>query len=103
MDRKKNISRTIEGCTATNKRHYAATSSDLIQNWLASKNYKALLKFVLETVLNILRDKLRVKKEVRELAQRVDDLAMVELCVHHKVIDYADFIQIVQVVNVSYY
>ena len=59
------------------------------------------MRFVLEATLSILREKLQKVPQVRALAGRADDLAMVELCVHHKVIEYADFIQIVQVINVS--
>ena len=76
-------------------------SSTKITEWLEDKNYRALLKFVLESTLNILRDKLRVIPQLKVLALRVDDMAMVELCCHHNVISYPDFIQIVQVINVS--
>ena len=77
-------------------------SSQQIQDWLADKNYRPLLRFVLDSTLNILRDKLRVIPELAVLALRIDDMAMVELCCHHKVIDYPDFIQIVQVINVRH-
>jgi len=42
--------------------------------------------------LSILRGKLEILPHVKLLAQRADDLAMVELCVHHSLIEYADFI-----------
>ena len=68
---------------------------------LADKNYRGLLKFVLETILHILREKLGKVKETANLAKSADDLVMVELCAVYKVISYPDFIQIVQVINVS--
>lgn len=68
---------------------------------LSEKNYRGLLKFVLETILYILRDKLFKVKEVSHLAKSADDLVMVELCAVHSVITYPDFIQIVEVINVS--
>jgi hypothetical protein len=68
---------------------------------LNEKNYRGLLKFVLETILHILREKLLKVREVMHLAKSADDLVMVELCAVHSVITYPDFIQIVQVINVS--
>ena len=62
----------------------------------------ALLKFVLETILNILRTKLIEGRKVTEsMARGADDLVMLEMCAIHKVISYPDFIQIAQVLNVS--
>ena len=62
----------------------------------------ALLKFVLETILNILRTKLIQGKKVTEsMARGSDDLVMLELCTIHQVISYPDFSQISQVLNVS--
>ena len=91
----------MEGCTATSSRHFIATSNQLIEQMLKDKNYRGLLKFVLETILHILRDKLSKVKDVMHLAKSSDDLVMVELCAVHSVITYPDFIQIVQVINVS--
>jgi hypothetical protein len=87
-----NISRNLEGMHSTNKRHFVATSHSKIQQYLDRKDFNGLLKFVLETTLNILRDKLRQIPKLKQLATRVDDLAMIELCVHYSVIQYADFI-----------
>ena len=47
---------------------------------LQERNYRGLLKFVLETILHILREKLAKVKEAANLAKSVDDLVMVELC-----------------------
>lgn len=68
---------------------------------LQEHNYRGLLKFVLETILHILREKLALVKEAKHLAKSADDLVMVELCAVHSVVSYPDFIQIVQVINVS--
>jgi len=65
---------------------------DLIEKWSKEKNYRALLKFVLEAILNILREKLVKIKQVGGLAKSADDLVMVELCAIHGVISYPDFI-----------
>lgn len=62
----------------------------------------ALVKFVLDTILNILRTALISSKVVSEnLARGADDLVMLEMCTIHQVISYPDFIQITQVLNVS--
>lgn len=62
----------------------------------------ALVKFVLDTILNILRTNLISSKVVSEsLARGADDLVMLEMCTIHQVISYPDFIQITQVLNVS--
>ena len=86
------ISRTIEGCTNTTSRHYLASAMDLIESWSKEQNFRALLKFVLEAILNILREKLVKLKQVGSLAKSADDLVMVELCAIHGVISYPDFI-----------
>jgi hypothetical protein len=53
-----------------------------------------LLKFVLDAILNILRDKLETIKETKPLAKASNDLVVVELCTIHKLISYPDFSQI---------
>ena len=70
---------------------------------MKEKRYKQLLKFVLDTILDILRHKLALIPKCADLAKRIDDLAMTELCAHNNLISYPDFIQIVQVINVSSY
>ncbi len=65
---------------------------DLIRQWTKEKNYQALLKFVLEAILNILREKLVLQPKVGNLAKSSDDLVMLELCAIHEVISYPDFI-----------
>jgi hypothetical protein len=65
---------------------------DLIERWSKEQNFRALLKFVLEAILNILREKLVKLKQVGSLAKSADDLVMVELCAIHGVISYPDFI-----------
>jgi hypothetical protein len=99
--RKDNLSRALEGCTATSTRHYLAGSLQTIENFIGSGNFRALLKFVLDTIIYTLREQLVKVKEVGKLAKSADDLVMVELCAVHGVISYPDFIQIVQVINVS--
>ena len=72
----------------------------IIDEWLQEGNYVALLKFVLDTILNILRTKLSQAANVgKELAKGADDIVMLEMCAINKVITYPDFIQIVQVLN----
>ena len=74
-----------------------------IDEWIEQRDWVALVKFVLETILNILRTKLiEGRVPVTEsLARGADDLVMLEMCKIHKVISYPDFIQIAQVLNVS--
>jgi len=73
-----------------------------IDQWITESNWVALVKFVLDTILNILRTALISSKVVSEnLARGADDLVMLEMCTIHKVISYPDFIQITQVLNVS--
>lgn len=67
----------------------------------SQKQYKQLLKLVLETISNILRSNLQKIPQLRMLAGRVDELAVIELCVHYKVIEFPDFVQIAQIINVS--
>ena len=74
---------------------------EMIRKWTSEKNHRALLKFVFETILNILREKLVKVREVGALATSADDLVIVELCAVHGVISYPDFVQIAQVINVS--
>jgi hypothetical protein len=59
---------------------------------LNEQNYRGLLKFVLETILNILREKLAKVPDAQHLAKSSDDLVMTELCAVHAVISYPDFI-----------
>lgn len=73
---------------------------DPIEGWLEHKCYNTLLKFVLDTILNILRDKLETIKETKPLAKASNDLVVVELCTIHKLISYPDFSQICQVINI---
>lgn len=94
-----NISRTIEGCTSTNSRHFIASSMDPIEDWLKDKNYYSLLKFVLETILNILREKLMTIKQTKPLAKVSSDVVVVELCAIHQLISFPDFSQVCQVIN----
>lgn len=95
-----NISRTLEGCTSTNQRHFIASSVNRIDQWITESNWVALVKFVLDTILNILRTALISSKVVSEnLARGADDLVMLEMCTIHQVISYPDFIQITQVLN----
>ena len=70
-----------------------------IEEWLQSKSYNSLLRFVLDAILNILRDKLLTLKETRGLAKTSSDIVVVELCTIHKLISYPDFSQICQVIN----
>ena len=98
--RSDNISRTLEGCTSSTSRHFIASSMDPIEGWLEHKCYNTLLKFVLDTILNILRDKLETIKETKPLAKASNDLVVVELCTIHKLISYPDFSQICQVINI---
>jgi hypothetical protein len=72
---------------------------DPIEEWLQSKSYNSLLRFVLDAILNILRDKLLTLKETRGLAKTSSDIVVVELCTIHKLISYPDFSQICQVIN----
>ena len=77
-----------------------SSSMPLIDEWLQQENYVALLKFVLDTILNILRTKLaELPNFGKELAKGADDIVMLEMCTINKVISYPDFIQIVQVLN----
>ena len=72
----------------------------IIDDWLKEGNYVALLKFVLDTILHILRTKLQKTPNIgKELARGADDIVMLEMCTINKVISYPDFIQIVQVLN----
>ena len=72
----------------------------MIDDWLREGNYVALLRFVLDTILNILRTKLENTPNFgKELAKGADDIVMLEMCTINKVITYPDFIQIVQVLN----
>ena len=72
----------------------------IIDDWLKEGNYVALLRFVIDTILNILRTKLENTTNVgKELAKGADDIVMLEMCAINKVISYPDFIQIVQVLN----
>lgn len=96
-----NLPQELTGLHCTDKRHFVALSHPLIKQFLNSGDFKGLLKFVLQTTLDILRGKLKQEEKLKVFADRVDDLGMVELCVHYKVISYSDFIQIVQVINVS--
>ena len=99
-----NISRTIEGCTPTNQRHFIASSANKIEDWIQERNWVTLVKFVLDTILNLLRTKLIQGNTVSAaLARGADDLVMLELCTIHQVISYPDFIQIAQVLNVSFW
>lgn len=59
---------------------------------LDNKNYRGLLKFVLETILHILREKLSLVKGASSIAKSADDLVMIELCTIHNLISYPDFI-----------
>ena len=53
----------------------------------------ALLRFVLDTILNILRTKLENTPNFgKELAKGADDIVMLEMCTINKVISYPDFI-----------
>ena len=73
---------------------------NIIDEWLKESNYVALLRFVLDTILNILRTKLFETTDVAKgLAKGADDIVMLEMCAINKVITYPDFIQIVQVLN----
>lgn len=47
---------------------------------------------MLETILNILREKLAKVPDAQHLAKSSDDLVMTELCAVHAVISYPDFI-----------
>ena len=73
---------------------------NIIDDWIKESNYVALLRFVLDTILNILRTKLFETADVAKgLAKGADDIVMLEMCAINKVITYPDFIQIVQVLN----
>ena len=64
-----------------------------IDEWIEERNWVQLVKFVLDTILNILRTKLIQGRTVSEnLARGADDLVMLEMCTIHKVISYPDFI-----------
>ena len=66
---------------------------NLIDDWLKEGNYVALLKFVLDTILNILRTKLENTPNFgKELAKGADDIVMLEMCTINNVISYPDFI-----------
>lgn len=80
--------------TSTTQRHFAALSYPQIQTWYSQRQFKQLLTFVLETITNILRANLAKIPQLKMLAGRVDELAVIELCVHYKVIEYQDFVQI---------
>ena len=95
LQKANNISRTLEGCTSTNQRHFIGSSVNRIDEWINQCNWVQLVKFVLDTILNILRTKLIAARTVSEsLARGADDLVMLELCTIHQVISYPDFIQI---------
>ena len=64
---------------------------DPIEAWLKDKNYESLLKFVLDTILDILRDKLMTIKETKALAKVSSDVIVVELCAIHQLISFPDF------------
>ena len=86
-----NISRTLEGCTSSTSRHFIASSVDPIETMLKRHDYNEILKFVLDAILNILRDKLLTIKETKALAKSSTDIVVVELCTIHKLISYPDF------------
>ena len=66
---------------------------NIIDDWLKESNYVALLRFVLDTILNILRTKLFETADVAKgLAKGADDIVMLEMCAINKVITYPDFI-----------
>ena len=74
-----------------------------IDEYISESNWVQLLKFILDTILNILRTKLVDSRVVSgQLARGADDLVMLEMCTTHKIISYPDFIQITQVLNVSH-
>lgn len=66
---------------------------DQIETWFAQKDFMPLLKFVFETILDILRVKLAKVKEAKDLVN-TDDMVMLELCTIHHVISYPGFISI---------
>ena len=82
----------MEGCTSTNQRHFIASSVNRIDDYIRERNWVSLVKFVLDTILDILRTKLIQGKQVSEnMARGADDLVMLELCTIHQVITYPDF------------
>ena len=95
-----NISRSLEGCTGTNQRHYISSSVNIINQYVEQRDYASLLKFVLDTIMDILRQKLIKEAPVSEtFARGAEDLVLLELCTIHKIISYPDFSQITQVLN----
>ena len=66
-----------------------------IDEWINESNWVQLLKFVLDTILNILRTKLiQAKVVTQSMARGADDLVLLELCATHQIISYPDFVQI---------
>jgi len=56
------------------------------------KDFNAILQFVLDSILDIMRTKLKgVKKVSKMLAKGADDIVMLELCTIHEILTYADF------------
>jgi hypothetical protein len=90
----------MEGCTSSTSRHYTASSVDQIAVWIKNKEFNSVLQFVLDSILNILRTKLKAVKEVGEaLAKSSNDMVMLELCTINKVISYPDFMQFTAILN----
>ena len=64
-----------------------------IDEWINESNWVQLLKFVLDTILNILRTKLiQAKVVTQSMARGADDLVLLELCATHQIISYPDFV-----------
>ena len=64
-----------------------------IDEWINESNWVQLLKFVLDTILNILRTKLiQAKVVTQSMARGADDLVLLELCATYQIISYPDFV-----------
>jgi len=54
-----NIDRSAESSVATSKRHFCSQGIPSIDRWMDSKNYLAIVKYVKDVVIDVLKKKLK--------------------------------------------
>lgn len=68
--------------------------------WIKEKNYICLVKFVMEAIIDLLRDKMKDSfgKKTSDL-RGLEDVVFLEQCVLNGMISYPEFISIGQILN----
>jgi hypothetical protein len=86
-----NLSRSSESAVATSKRHFASQSVPSLDQWMATKNYLAVIKFVKDVVIDVLKKKIGSRWGDLKCA---DDTVFLEACAVKNIISYPEFISV---------